>query len=86
MNKKGNKKMHTPRQKIIHNHIPTSLFMSLTLSRWIKTHLPLPTIVALPQDGGSALARKARGVGVRIPLVELKFSFFLSFLPFFVSF
>ena len=26
MKKKGNKKMHTPRHKVIHNPIPTSLF------------------------------------------------------------
>ena len=28
MKKKGNKKMPTPRQKVIHNPIPTSLFLS----------------------------------------------------------
>ena len=28
MKKKGNKKMHTPRHKLIHNPIPTSLFLS----------------------------------------------------------
>ena len=28
MKKEGNKKMPTPRQKVIHNPIPTSLFLS----------------------------------------------------------
>ena len=28
MKKKGNKKMHTPRQKVIHNPIPTSLIFA----------------------------------------------------------
>ena len=28
MKKEGNKKMPTPRQKVIHNLIPTSLFLS----------------------------------------------------------
>ena len=30
MKKKGNKRMPTPKQKLIHNPIPTSLFLSDT--------------------------------------------------------
>ena len=35
MKKKGNKNMPTPRQKVIHNPIPTSLFLSRSLPEGI---------------------------------------------------
>ena len=40
MKKEGNKKMPTPRQKVIHNPIPTSLFLSR----------PYPFYVGLDDD------------------------------------
>ena len=42
MKTKGNKKMHKPRQKVIHNPIPTSLFLSRpqhTLGRHLEVKM-----------------------------------------------
>ena len=38
MKKKGNKKMPTPRQKVINNPIPTSLFCSKLLAFFVYSY------------------------------------------------
>ena len=42
--KKGNKKMHIPRQKVVHNPIPTSLFLSRPLCRHLEIKMYLCVI------------------------------------------
>ena len=57
MKKKGNKKWPTPRQKVIHNPIPTSLLICLS---YIRQRKDLRSVDAPCRDDTSEISRDPR--------------------------
>ena len=58
--KKRNKKMHTPRQKVIQNPIPTYLFLSRSQRRHFDVKVSLPNAIDKPHFS----AQKDVGMGL----------------------